>query len=527
MPRSTRHRLSRSTSSQSVQSVSHASPPTEGVHNLNPTDNPQDDADGTLDLDNHLNVGIQPEENTNANRCPQPSLLEFSVPLTDGSSMSKGDAMVLVTDYALKHALSWTAIEDLLKLLNKILQKDALPESKHLFKKFSGVTQKEMKFHFYCPACQSYLQGTGGTVLERNGIKPYCSLCKKQYCGPELMLNGSFFVSLPVEKQLSSLLTDDTFSVQLYQRLEDIHASPTGDLLSDVTDGTLYKEQRAKLGCSKYDFTLTMNSDGSPAFKSAKYSIWPVQLIVNELPPRMRWTSVIVPLLWYGNTPPNMMLLLQAFATQMSKLAESGVQWSAGNIHITSRVFCISSVADSPAKAAMQNMLQFNGYYGCGWCLHPGKAIEGTVKYPLLTEPVQDRTEDETIANMTAAAASRRTVQGFKGPSPLLNVPGFNIVWGFQPDYMHCVLLGVVRQITDLWFTAVGEEYYVGTPTNLRTIDGRLCGIKPPKCFTRLPRSVSVRKYWKAVGGRHGFCIIVFPVFKGFSPVHICVILVF
>jgi len=38
----------------------------------------------------------------------------------------------------------------------------------------------------------------------------------------------------------------------------------------------------------------------------------------------------------------------------------------------------------------------------------------------------------------------------------------FNMVKGFPIDYMHCVLLGVVKQITGLLLTAKkGDKHYI------------------------------------------------------------------
>lgn len=37
----------------------------------------------------------------------------------------------------------------------------------------------------------------------------------------------------------------------------------------------------------------------------------------------------------------------------------------------------------------MQNTVQYNGYFGCGWCLHPGKCIEG--KQTDLCTKISDR----------------------------------------------------------------------------------------------------------------------------------------
>lgn len=70
------------------------------------------------------------------------------------------------------------------------------------------------------------------------------------------------------------------------------------------------------------------------------------------------------------------------------------------------------------------------------------------------------------IQDMSTAAATQRIVSGMKGPSPLLNVPGFDIIGSFNPDYIHCALLGVARQFAELWFARVKEEYYIGDQTN-------------------------------------------------------------
>ncbi|XP_064468151.1 uncharacterized protein LOC135378916 [Ornithodoros turicata] len=424
-------------------------------------------------------------------------LLEFATPLQSGSSMSVGDALVLIMDFSTKHGLSWTATEDLLKLVNNLLGVSGLPQSKHLFRKFCGATPDNMTFNFYCPDCGNFLQKTTGHQERRHKIKPKCSICGKQHSGHELMDKGSYFVALPVEKQLAAVLSDSHVQQSVSETLERLESHVDG-VFADFTDGEYYRRQREVLSCSKYDLTLSVNADGSPMFKSANYSIWPVQLTINEMAPHLRWQFIVVPLLWYGAHHPNMTLLLEAFATQMQNLARDGIPWIAAGQHVKSKVYCISCVADAPARAAMANMVQYNGYYGCTWCLHPGVCVEGCVKYPVTIGAVPERTARGTAEDMSAAAASQRTVRGVKGPSPLLNVPGFDIVWAFRPDYMHCALLGVTRQFLELWFGNRGEEYYIGQPQTLSKVNNRIVNIKPPQCINRPPRDLSLRKYWKA-----------------------------
>jgi hypothetical protein len=82
-----------------------------------------------------------------------------------------------------------------------------------------------------------------------------------------------------------------------------------------------------------------------------------------------------------------------------------------------------------------------------------------------------------------------------KGPSWLVVVPTFDIIKGTSVDYMHCVLLGVCRQLLKLWLLSQyhKEVWYIGT-----VLDERLANIKPPSEMKRTPRSLtSTRKYWK------------------------------
>ncbi|XP_077498330.1 uncharacterized protein LOC144109415 [Amblyomma americanum] len=165
----------------------------------------------------------------------------------------------------------------------------------------------------------------------------------------------------------------------------------------------------------------------------------------------------------------------------------------------------------------MQHFTQFNGYYGCSWCLHPGKTIDGTVKYPVNCV-VRDRSMEGTKKKMHRAVATGEVIKGLKGVTPLINLAYFDVIWSFSPDYMHCVLLGVSRQLTECWLSNVGEPYYIGAPHCLSAVDGRLCSIRPHLCISRLPRSLSLRKYWKASEWQQWLLLFSLPCLEGILP---------
>jgi len=97
-----------------------------------------------------------------------------------------------------------------------------------------------------------------------------------------------------------------------------------------------------------------------------------------------------------------------------------------------------------------------------------------------------------------------------KGASILLLLPNFDIVQSFVPDYMHSVLLGVVRQFINLWTDSCShsQPFYI---KNIQAVDRLLKTIKIPDEIHRLPRSLSDRKFWKASEYR-SFLLLYSPV---------------
>ncbi|XP_075534224.1 uncharacterized protein LOC142568027 [Dermacentor variabilis] len=318
--------------------------------------------------------------------------------------LSPDDLLALAVNFAIEYKLPWKAVEALQRLLAYVLRRCDLPVTKFLFRKNTGISIDAAKFHFYCNDCKSLVAETSGLLAERNGTRGSCSVCTKGYCGREMMRDGHFFVSLPLRQQLVSLLSTQELAVTLRERLDHIEdrckSSVTNEML-DITDGKAYRAMRQKL--NKYDLSLTVNSDGSPLFKSSKYSIWPVQVTVNELPPHTRGKHVFTTTLWYGQSHPDMGLLMGSFVQEVEDLMQGGITWTDGTKSISSKVHPFSCCADAPARAIMQNMRQFNGHFGCSWCLHPGFVIDGTIKYTI-DEPVPDRTMEETIDAMKTAA---------------------------------------------------------------------------------------------------------------------------
>ncbi|OXU20232.1 hypothetical protein TSAR_011638 [Trichomalopsis sarcophagae] len=149
----------------------------------------------------------------------------------------------------------------------------------------------------------------------------------------------------------------------------------------------------------------------------------------------------------------------------------------------------------------MQGITQFNGYYGCNWCLHPGyytlTGRGGSVKYILMDDEVDDRNEADTLRHMRESVASGQPVYGVLKESVLIHLNQFNIISGFVPDSMHLIDLGIAKQYMKYWFDTRNMPYSF-TNVEINLIENFLKDLTVPSKLVRYTRSIRDRKYWKA-----------------------------
>ncbi|EFN72341.1 hypothetical protein EAG_12648, partial [Camponotus floridanus] len=119
------------------------------------------------------------------------------------------------------------------------------------------------------------------------------------------------------------------------------------------------------------------------------------------------------------------------------------------------------------------------------------------------------------------------------GVSLLMLLPVFNIIRSFPPEYMHYVLLEVVKLFLSNWIDPKNckKPWYLGTklqifdnrlseilPPKLQILDNRLSEILPPCEITRTPQSVSNISQWKASEFKHFLIYYSMPCLKDLLP---------
>ncbi|XP_049511151.1 uncharacterized protein LOC125939771 isoform X1 [Dermacentor silvarum] len=423
----------------------------------------------------------------------------FKEIVTEKVVVSKGDILLMVMKYALKTNLSLTALANLIEMINLMFERPILPHSQYMFSKLCSNVGAKMTFHFFCPKCYVHAgHSQSNTSLQ----------CPK--CGHAMevsaMADAPFFVLLDIPSQVQKLIKDCNI-LDLTKPLRPC------DTFSDITDGKLYRDFVTSTIGSGNRISFTLNTDGTPLFKSSGTAIWPVQLIINEVPPEQRMNKLVLAALWFGKEKPNMELFQGAFVDALNKLGEEGFLLEHEGEEKVFKAFCICCAVDSVARAPMQGIMQFNGYYGCNWCLQQGERIAGTLKYPVQQNEPVERTEKQMLRDMETALKDGSPVHGVKTVSPLINLQQFNIVSGFVPDYMHCILLGLGRQFLDLWLDETGRDFYIGR--HLKIINQRLLSLAPPREVKRMPRSLKERKWWKAKELENWILFYSLPVLEG------------
>ena len=411
----------------------------------------------------------------------------YDKPLYEGSSVTVGAAVVLIMTLALRHHLPWVALEDLLALMQIFLPVSSLlPRSRYLFEKLFRSRDGINELHYYCPFCSSYLS---------NSHVDMCAQCNKRI-EVDLYRKGNFFIVLPLAAQLRDMFENSNISELITHRFNRSKLHEQN--IEDIYDGSLYKEVMGNKDGSH--ISLTWNTDGVPVFHSSNYSMWPIQCIINELPIHLRRKHVLLTALWFGVSKPVMSCFLKPFISECNELAVNGFTWVTETKETcTIFVHALICSVDSVARCMVQGIKQFNGLYGCSWCLHPGQQVEkgnGTVR--VYDAKVYEKRTSTNYVKHARQALRLGECCGVLHASSLLLLNQFDIIRGFAVDYMHCILLGISRSLAGLWFDSEhhDESYYLGR--QILVVDERLMTIRPPGCISRAPRSIKLRCYWKA-----------------------------
>ncbi|XP_059468469.1 uncharacterized protein LOC132202649 [Neocloeon triangulifer] len=439
--------------------------------------------------------------------------------LIDGSQHTLGSALIKICKIFKDNYCSKKLLGDLIEFISEILPPDSIfPKSKHLFMKMMediSPNNEKPKVKYYCGSC---LLDYGGND------KNECPSCKEKRSAIYLENQIDITIRNMFEKKGLSKLIDD---------YSQFRKDKPPNVIRDIVDSESYLKVNRS---SEYDLCLIQNTDGFPVAGSSKTQIWPNFLIISDINPNLRSKFIIMHSIWYAPVKPDMSVFLEEFVNIMEKFGKDGIEWThpITKEKIISRISVIASSVDAQARGPMQNLNMYNGAHGCSFCEIPGERIEvgiGQARiYPFRTQSYPARSSISMLRNANELMKIKDSEKhlpndektnhrkGVKGYSCMGLLENFDLSKSFSPDYLHSCLLGVVKRhiytITDS--KNRNNDFYIGN--FVEVIDKKIKSLCPPNFVKRLPRSLELKKYWKASELRNWLLFFSLPCLQLFWP---------
>ena len=217
--------------------------------------------------------------------------------------------------------------------------------------------------------------------------------------------------------------------------------------------------------------SMIINVDGLPVYKSSTVQFWTIMCRIKEIN-----SDPFIAALFCGRHKPPLESYLEDFLKEVKELERDGITTDYGTSD-----FCISSfVCDAPARQFLKKCKGHAGYSSCEKCTANGVSINHSMSF---TETNAGLRTDEDFVLMTDSEHHMGT-----GPSPLTDA-GVGMVTMFGLDYLHLVLLGVMKRLLTLWIKKVPYKWHHRTIEEVSSVYISLRKFVP-KEFSRKPRTL-------------------------------------
>lgn len=369
---------------------------------------------------------------------------------------------------------------------------------------------EDFVYYVRCHKCASFANS-----VQKMHQKVGCSGCSTELVPKETNL----LVYLGVEKQLKQILRHYWPEIVKF-RAECLKVSK--DVIKDVASGNILKNVLLKnVDC--HALSLTMNSDGVSILKSNSDSLWPIQFTLSFLPPELRYkqSNIIVAAAYYGKLDMPFLDLFTPLAEEFEKLQSSGFLMVLNQKVQHFKVCITMATVDLQAKAKIQRINACIGYNACTYCHRPGnpvknekkKSVKPVVRYTKRTPNDCMRTHNGTVLIMNKIEMEKSSnVKPAKKPQKpeddpnkdiheltcMIAFDNFDMIYSFAIDYMHCVLIGVLLKMCDLWLNSKMSNDYRMKNKNISELNNRISALQPLSKVSRMPRSTEHLNDFKA-----------------------------
>lgn len=232
---------------------------------------------------------------------------------------------------------------------------------------------------------------------------------------------------------------------------------------------------------------IQINIDGLSLSKSSTETLWPILC-------RFSWSKPFEIALFHGMAKPDPVEdFLEDFIEEYQELKTAGIEIS--NQVIPLKIEFI--VCDALARQFIKKIKSHSGYYACERCEAKGIRKD---HYAIFDTTCSRPRQDDKFDTFQYSGMDNEGHEHHQlAQSPMANV--VNCVSDFVLDYMHLVLLGVVKRLIEFWKRGSPNDIRCKFSENLRSqIDHRLTSFRNalPYEFARQPRTLKTSERWKA-----------------------------
>lgn len=352
----------------------------------------------------------------------------------------------------LSHSLhfndSYRSIESMTRIINATPQSSIqLPRTKYKIKNFFQPAFKSIIF-VKCSTCANFSPNNSE-----------CTICSTIVRSS----NSQYFVYIPIEQQLKQ--TIEMHLNEIISYYSKVKNEPNG--ISDLHNTENFKRIQKKYG-DLIVLPLIVNTDGVQVFKSTTKSLWLIQIGQGFLPPKMRYMpeNILLAAAHFDYKKPDMKSFFYPFLKELRNINNNGgIAIKKNNFEYRFMPLIMNACCDLPAKADLQCFAGHSGHFACGYCLHPGISVKpdakgkAVIRYINKAKNYQIRSHGEVLE---AYEKKVMPINGIKSMSCMIAAKEFNLIHSFSIDYMHCVLLGVIKKTLSLWLDSkIHTQAYV------------------------------------------------------------------
>lgn len=226
------------------------------------------------------------------------------------------------------------------------------------------------------------------------------------------------------------------------------------------------------------EIILDINIDGIPISRSSTSSFWLILFKIHNLPKSKVATIGI----YHGYSKPNSFSdFIRPHVDELKELLHH-FSYEGHTIKLKIRAY----ICDAPARALLTGTKSHTAYFGCGKCSQEGLFLKSRMTFP------------ETEVTLRTNESFRQKLDSYyhKYTSPIEELD-IDMVNQVPLDYLHTVLLGVVKKLIRMWIS--GDLLYRLPSSAINQISERLLVVasSQPDEFQRKVRSLADFGYFK------------------------------